>query len=160
MYNGSRIGFSLRSEFSLPDGSMGENVIIFGVDMSSLCILMRKIYLNSWYRSNIRIWWFYISSRSSIFNFSRSNRKFCLSLHYHGSNSFSFANATKTYKFKAKDSEIHSLSLGNTLGDFSANNMQKTRLNGCVYDFSVDYRAFDTSNINIDKYLMRKHDIK
>ena len=30
-----------------------------------------------------------------------------------------------------------------------------------VYDFSVDYRAFDTSNIiNIHKYLMKKQDIK
>ena len=29
------IGFDLHSEFSLLDGSMGKNVIIFGVDMSS-----------------------------------------------------------------------------------------------------------------------------
>ena len=39
-------------------------------------------------------------------NFSRSNTKFCLSLHYNGSNSFLFVNATKIYKFKTKDSEI------------------------------------------------------
>ena len=37
-------------------------------------------------------------------NFSRLNRKFCLSLHYNGSNSFLFVNATKIYQFKAKDS--------------------------------------------------------
>ena len=37
-------------------------------------------------------------------NFSRSNRKFCLSLHYNGSNCFLFVNATKIYQFKAKDS--------------------------------------------------------
>ena len=37
----------------------------------------------------------------------------------------------------------------------------KKRLNGCVYDISVDHRAFDTSNIiDIHKYLMKKHDIK
>ena len=36
-------------------------------------------------------------------NFSRSNRTFCLSLHYSGSNSFLFVNATKIYQFKAKD---------------------------------------------------------
>ena len=30
-------------------------------------------------------------------NFSRSQRKFCLSLHYDGSNNFSFINATKIY---------------------------------------------------------------
>ena len=39
-------------------------------------------------------------------NFTQSNRKFCLSLHYNGSNSFLFVNATKTYQFKVKDSEI------------------------------------------------------
>ena len=36
-------------------------------------------------------------------NFSRSNRTFCLSQHYSGSNSFLFVNATKIYQFKAKD---------------------------------------------------------
>ena len=30
-----------------------------------------------------------------------------------------------------------------------------------MYDFSVDYRDFDTSNIiDIHKYWMKKHDIK
>ena len=47
--------------------------------------------------------------------------------------------------------------LGNISGDFSANNMKKTELNGCVCDFSVGYRAFNTSNIiNIHKYFMKK----
>ena len=40
--------------------------------------------------------------------FSRSQRKFCLSLHYNGSNNVLFVNATKIYKFKAKNSEIKS----------------------------------------------------
>ena len=32
---------------------------------------------------------------------------------------------------------------------------------GGVYDFSVDYRGFHTSNIiDIHKYLIKKHDIK
>ena len=70
----------------------------------------------------------------------------------------------KIYQFKAKGFEIkkYPLYLGNISRDFSANNMKKkTGLNGYVYDFSVDYRAFDTSNIiNIHKYLMKKHDIK
>ena len=39
-------------------------------------------------------------------NFSRSLRKFCLNLHFHGSKSLSFSNATKLCKFKTKDSEI------------------------------------------------------
>ena len=93
-------------------------------------------------------------------NFSRWNRKFCLSLDYNGSNSFLFVNATKIYHFKTKVSKTrkYPLCLGNISGDFSVDNMKKARLNGCVYDFSVDYIAFDTSNIiNIRKYLMKKH---
>ena len=35
VYSGYGIGLDLRSEFSLPHGSVGKNVIIFGVDMSS-----------------------------------------------------------------------------------------------------------------------------
>ena len=34
-YSGYGIGFDSHSEFSLPDGSMGKDVIIFGADMSS-----------------------------------------------------------------------------------------------------------------------------
>ena len=48
--------------------------------------------------------------------------------------------------------------LGNISRDFSANNMKKTILNGCLYDFSVDYKAFDMSNIiDIHKYLIKKN---
>ena len=86
-----------------------------------------------------------------LINFSRSSRKFCLSLHFNGSNSFLFVNATKICQFKAKDSEIkkYLLCLGNISGDFSANNI------------IVDYKAFDISEItNIHKYLIKKHDIK
>ena len=77
-------------------------------------------------------------------NFSRSNRKNCLSMHYNGNNSFLYVNAIKIYRFKAKDSEIkqYPLCLGNISGDSSASNIDRTGLNGCVYDFSVDYRAF------------------
>ena len=39
-------------------------------------------------------------------NFTVAKKKFCLSLHYNGANSYLFANGTEIYKFKAKDSEI------------------------------------------------------
>ena len=43
VYTGYGIGFDARSEFSLPDGSSGKNVIIFGVDIiSSLHINNKK----------------------------------------------------------------------------------------------------------------------
>ena len=84
-------------------------------------------------------------------------------MHYNGSSSFSFVNATKIYQFKVKDSEMkkHPLCLGNVSVDFSANKIIKTGLNGSVYHFSIDYSIIDTSNItDIHKYLIKKHYIK
>ena len=58
-------------------------------------------------------------------NFTQSGKRFILSLHYNGSNSFLFVNATKVYQFKAKDSEIkdYALCLGNVSKAFTTNNM-------------------------------------
>ena len=95
-------------------------------------------------------------------DFTESNTKFCLSLHYNGSNSYLFVNGKEIYKFKTKDSEIiaASLCLGNILRDFSIDNMKKTGFDGHVYDFSVDYRAITLENIlYIHKYLMGKNGI-
>ena len=63
-------------------------------------------------------------------NFTQPNKRFVLSLHYNGSNSFLFVNATKIYQFKAKDSEIkdYTLCLGNTSKDFTINNMKKNKI--------------------------------
>ena len=54
-------------------------------------------------------------------NFSRLQRKFCLSLHYNGSNSLLFVNATKIYQFKTKNFEIerYLLCLGNISKDLT-----------------------------------------
>ena len=47
--------------------------------------------------------------------------------------------------------------LENVSKDFTAINLKKIGLDWYVYDFSVDYRAFDTSNIiDIHKYIMWK----
>ena len=88
--------------------------------------------------------------------------KNCLSLNYNGANAYLFVNGTEIYKFKAKDSEIvtTSLCLGNISKDFSVDNMKKTRLNGYVYNFRVDYDAIAVDDIlDIHKYLMKKHGI-
>ena len=60
-------------------------------------------------------------------NFTVTNKKFCLSLHYNGANSYLFVNGTEIYKFKAKDSEIlvGPICLANISKDWSVNNMQK-----------------------------------
>ena len=41
-YSGHGIGFDTQIEYQLPDGSKGENVIIFGADMSSLVHIDNK----------------------------------------------------------------------------------------------------------------------
>ena len=63
-------------------------------------------------------------------NFTITKKKFCLSLHYNGANSYLFVNGTEIYKFKAKDSEIVAtpLYLENISIDSSTDNMKKTRL--------------------------------
>ena len=83
-------------------------------------------------------------------NFTVTKKKFCLSLHYNGANSYLFVNGTEIYKFKAKDSEIVAspLCLGNISKDWSEDNMKKTGLNGYVYEFSVDYRNINPTNID------------
>ena len=88
--------------------------------------------------------------------------KICLSLHYNGANSYFFVNGTEIHKFKVNDSEIVAspLFLGNISKDFSVDNMEKTGLNGYVYDFSVDYDAIAVDDIlDIHKYLMEKNGI-
>ena len=62
-------------------------------------------------------------------NFTENNKKFCLSLHYDGDNSYLFVNGTEIYKFKAKDSEIVAspLCLGNISKHFSVDNMKKKK---------------------------------
>ena len=48
-------------------------------------------------------------------NFSEQYKRFCLSLHYNGVNSYLFVNGVEICKFKAKDNEINAapLYLGN-----------------------------------------------
>ena len=80
-----------------------------------------------------------------------TKKKFCLSLHYNGANSYLFVKGTEIYKFKAKDSEIVAvpLCLGNISKDSSVDNMKKTRFNGYVYDFTVNSDAIDVDDIVI-----------
>ena len=83
-------------------------------------------------------------------------------MHYNGASSCLFVNGTEIYKFEAKDSEIVTspLCLGNISKLFSLDNMKKTGLNGCVYDFSIDYDAIAVDNIlDIRKYVMEKNGI-
>ena len=66
---------------------LSQNIIISGLDMSSSLHVDNK-------KKDILIFG------------SGPRKKFCLSLHYNGVNSYLFVNGTKIYKFKAKDCEI------------------------------------------------------
>ena len=96
-------------------------------------------------------------------NYTKKNKKFCLTLHYNGANSYLYVNGTEIHKFKAKDSEIIAipLCLGHISKDFAVDNMKKKlELNGYVYDFSVDYDAIAVDDmLEIHKYLMEKNGI-
>ena len=60
-------------------------------------------------------------------NFTKTNKKFCLSLHYNGASSYLFLNDTEIRQFKTKDSEIVStpLCIGNIFKDVFVDNMKK-----------------------------------
>ena len=97
-------------------------------------------------------------------NFSRSQRKFCLNLHYNRSNSFLFVTVTKIYQFKGNDSGIkkYTLCLGNISKDLTFINMKKQDWIDMSTNFLLIIILFtDTSNIaDIHKYLMKKRMIQ
>ena len=162
--SGYGIGFDRRGSLSFPSGGFGQNVLIFGVDMSFSTRSDNKkkdmLVLGIGRREGLEHT-LTVEKMYSI-NFTVIRKKFCLSLHYNGANSYLFVNGIEIYKFKAKDSEIVAtpLCLGNISKDWSVDNMKDTGLNGYVYDFSVDYNATDVDDIKyIYKYLMKKNDI-
>ena len=85
---------------------MDKNDIIFGVGMSSSVQIENKgkniLILGigpTWGLDDIVL----TAEAQYLINIWRSYRKFCLSLHYNGSKSLLFVNATKIYHFKTKD---------------------------------------------------------
>ena len=83
-------------------------------------------------------------------------KKFVLSLHYNGDNSYLFVNGKQELKFKAKNDQI----VKKMYDNWTALNAAKTGLYGNVYDFAVDYTETSVVNIyNIHRYLMKKNDV-
>ena len=107
-YSGYGIGFNSRGYHSLPDGSVGKNFIIFGGYMSSSVHIDNKgkniLILGKGPTQGLNHT-LTAETQYSV-NFTRPGIKFCLSLHYNGSNSFLFVNATKIYQLKTNNSEI------------------------------------------------------
>ena len=115
---------------ALTNGNMGKNVIILGVNASSSAhsdsekkdiLIFGKSATQELDDTTLT------AEAEYLINYSRSNKKFCLSLHYNGSNSFLLVNATKIYQFKANDSEMkkYPLRLGKVSKDFTVINRIK-----------------------------------
>ena len=96
-YSGFGIGFDRRSAFSFPGGGFGQNVLIFGVDMSSSAHSDNK-------KKNILVIGkgptqglehTLTAEKMYFINFTVTNKTFCLSFHYNGANSYLFVNDTE-----------------------------------------------------------------
>ena len=151
--------------FPIQVEEMAKNVIIFGADLSSSVHANNKVsnalVLGKSFIQRINGTTIYAEKMCST-NFTVGDKKFCLSLHYNGDNSYLFVNDKEIHQFKAKDSEIvlYPLCIGGLSKDFEVGYMRASRLIGYVYDFSVDYGAIAVDDIlDIHKYLMKKNGI-
>ena len=101
---GYGIGFDSRGEYSLPDSSVGKNVIIFRVDMSSSVHIANKgkdtLILGKEPTQGLYSTIFAAEAKYLI-NFTQSGKRFVLSLHYNGSNSF-FCSCYKNISIQRK----------------------------------------------------------
>ena len=95
-YSGFGIGFDRKLSFSFPSTGFGQNVLIFGVDMSSSHIDNKKkniLVLGKGPTQGLEHT--LTAEKMYSINFTVTNKKFCLSLHYNGVNSYLFVNDTE-----------------------------------------------------------------
>ena len=163
-YSGYGIGFDRRSSFSFLSGGFGQNVLIFGADMSYSAHIDKKkkdiLVLGIGPTQGLEHT--LTAEKMYFINFTVTEKKFCLSLHYNGANSYLFVNCTEIYKFKGKDSEIATipLCLGNISKDWLADDMKKTGLTDYVFDFRADYHGIMVDDIkDFHKYLIKENGI-
>ena len=91
-YSGYGIGFDRHGSFSFPGTGLGRNVIIFGVDMSSSTKIdnKKKDILILGESPTQGLEHTLGAEKIYLINFTEHNKKFCLSLHYNGANSYLF----------------------------------------------------------------------
>ena len=96
-------------------------------------------------------------------NFTKPNKKFVLSLHYNGNDSYLFVNGVQQLKFKSAitHADRNLLCLGNFSSDWSLTSLTQTSMFGDVYDFAVDYVKINGAKTiyDIHRYLMTTHNI-
>ena len=89
-YTGYGNGFDRRSSFSSPGVGFGQNVLIFGVVMSSFAHIdnKKKDILVHEKGPTQGLEHILIAEKMYSINFTPTKKKFCLSLHYNGTNSY------------------------------------------------------------------------
>ena len=164
-YSRYGIGLDRYGFFSHPSGGTGRNVIIFIADMSSFIkIDNRKKYIIILGKGPTQgLEHIMAAEKMYSINFMENHKNFGPALIIMKQRViYLFVNGTEIHKFKAKDSKVVAITLclANISNDWSVENMKKTGLNGCVYDFSVDYDAIAVDDtLDICKYLMKRNDI-
>ena len=100
-YSGYGIGFD-RSSFTFPGGGFSQNVLIFRVDMSSSAHIDNKkkdiLLLGKGPTQGLE--YTLTAEKMYSINFTVTKKKFCLSLHYNGVNSYLFVNGIDIIEFK------------------------------------------------------------
>ena len=164
-YEGYGICFDEGGTFSKGGINNGRNVMIFGIHEDSLTHANNKanniLVMGDLIVQGINDTTLY-AEKIYCQNFTVSDRKVVLSLHYNGDNSYLFANGKQELKFKAKDDQIvkEILCLGNISDDWTDVNARKTGLYGSIYDFAADYTKTSVSDIyNVHRYLMKKNGV-
>ena len=173
-YKGYGICFDERSQFghTITEGGSthttnGRNVLIFGADMSFSVHATNRanhIYLmGDGLTQGLNDTTIYVE-KNYYRNFTDPGKKFVLSLHYNGNDSYLFVNGRQELKFKCKTDQLvkEKLCIGNLNDQWTASESEKTGLYGSIYDFVVDYEQIVGVKIIYDmhRYLMTKHNIK
>ena len=165
-YKGYGICFDEGGSFSKGNISNGKNVLIFGVDESSLVHANNKannIYvMGDLFVQGINDTTLYAEKIYSQ-NFMQPSKKFVLSLHYNNlGDGYLFVNGKQELKFKAKRQIlVKKLCIGNLSDEWTTSESEKTGLYGNIYDFIADYkRGIGVKAIyDMHRYLMTKHNI-
>ena len=172
-YKGYGICFDERSEFghTITEGGFthtidARNVLIFGADMSFSVHATNRanhIYLmGTGLTQGINDTTIY-AEKNFYRNFTDFGKKFMLSLHYNGDDSYLFVDGRQELKFKAKTDQLvkEKLCIGNLSDQWTASESEKTGVYGKIYDFVVDYEQISGVKTIYDmhRYLMTKHNI-
>ena len=172
-YKGYAICFDERSAFghTIAEGGFAHttdarNVLIFGADVSFSVHATNRanhIYLmGTGLKQGINDTTIY-AEKNFYRNFTDFGKKFMLSLHYNGDDSYLFVNGRQELKFKAKTDQLvkEKLCIGNLSDQWTTSESEKTGVYGKIYDFVVDYEQIaDVKTIyDMHRYFMTKHNI-